>query len=110
MKRQQLFGIFKRDKDGNILGYVEHSFHMSWNVFFVRRWTKRELKSLSLDPDFRKPGVFFLRLTRTKHKDIKLIGRLIGLKLLKMDAAILIGETCHLNKSIKSNSLKELIR
>ena len=34
---EKKYGIFKY-KDGKLLGYVEHSFEMSWQPDLVRQW------------------------------------------------------------------------
>jgi len=38
MQPKKIYGIFKRDKDGTLLGYVENSFSMSWEKNHVRVW------------------------------------------------------------------------
>lgn len=40
---EKKYGIFIINK-GNLLGYVEDSFSMSWSVSYVRAWTLEDLK------------------------------------------------------------------
>lgn len=46
-KHGRLYAILKRDENGNILGYTEHSFSMSWQKTECRVWRESELNYYS---------------------------------------------------------------
>ena len=48
--KNRLYVILKKNlKTQEIYGYVEHSFHMSWDKKFVRVWRESELKNYFAD-------------------------------------------------------------
>lgn len=51
-KHGRLYAILKRDESGQLLGYVEHSFSMSWQKDHVRVW--RENSIAGVDDGWRK--------------------------------------------------------
>lgn len=66
-----LYGIFKKCPDGQILGYRENSFCMSWCSSTVRLWAFPEVVRIFESLKSR-DGVFIYRLTR-KSKDAKIV-------------------------------------
>lgn len=40
---QPFYAVFRRDKDGNLEGYVEHSFAMGWSKTHVRIFPRENL-------------------------------------------------------------------
>lgn len=65
MQPKKIYGIFKRDEKGNLLGYVENSFSMSWEKDSVRVWRKNDGPAI-FQADFRakknKEKAFLVRL------------------------------------------------
>ena len=68
-----IYGLFYQDSNGDIFGYVENSFSMSWSKEFVRGWdlkaalyyynkyTKKKSKNTKIPGDVK---YFIYRLTR----------------------------------------------
>lgn len=77
---QPLYAIFKRDKEGRLLGYVENSFCMSWDLERVRVWPsndsgydlvskgdmRRILPWMDRKTKKNKEGIFVVRLRSAK--------------------------------------------
>lgn len=62
-KYHRHYGIFRVDSNGTLVGYVEQSFSMDWQVVSVRIWNKAEVAYQIEKVRIDYPQAFILRLS-----------------------------------------------
>ena len=71
MQRKKLYGVFGWSAQGQILGYIEKSFDMSWATNAVRVWSFKDAQAIlkGLQKERRcKASLFLIRVSRAnKH-------------------------------------------
>ncbi len=62
MKKQKLYGLFRWNADGELEGFVENSFSMSWRTDRVAVLDKKAV-NYYYEHGFPEPGMFVLRVS-----------------------------------------------